>query len=612
MCALSGPTRIWDDRTSAPKWPQSWGRTCSVQFGVQDDREEETRIGGCGAVGVQAQGVNLVSLLGRLDRCRVVVRAICVGLVYATLQLAGAGVSVARDRVVLPFSCSIANGRLRVEPAPEQSYPIVGSHEQQPFTHCPAGGNGSCRTWMLHRFSVQCTGGRAAWPEIVVAATRDGGRVAMEAGQLLLRIGPNRVVARDAACADFERGTNRSLVLWQQCQLSRTAAVRGALRTRMLAMPRGFAPLGLIGARLLIDADPPSAKPPFAAERSPPERIPAERVAPVEASVPASAPVVQSSVVQAPVTQLPAVSPPAALSPAASSEVAGIAPSAKPLVRHAPAPAVVTETLDPAEDAVPIEAVAAVALAAPSAATVKVGWITRVEAASTLKAGREDASAGAAPTGYNMIMLMLVATALLAFGGLAVRRRRPDVMWRPVGTGTTAGDAGDAPRAMVLRSKAEGHIVKIETALSQLTAVPPLRNALARDMQTSQRRLSGVMSTSSLAAAASTDEWSRARRRLERVAQDLDRLQQIADSAVSSLSGLQATRSLPRNRDEAFATLGVTAGVSEAILKKLVEALRISWHPDLAVSEADREARDVRIKEINVAWDLITGKRTSE
>lgn len=134
---------------------------------------------------------------------------------------------------------------------------------------------------------------------------------------------------------------------------------------------------------------------------------------------------------------------------------------------------------------------------------------------------------------------------------------------------------------------------------------------MARDLQASERRLAVVIAGVS-ATGVDADAWLRARRRLERIAQDLDRLQQIADCAVTSLSGQRYASELPRNKEEAYASLGVTPGVSEAILKKLVEALRTSWHPDFARTDEEREARTVRITEINVAWDLITGKRESE
>jgi hypothetical protein len=57
--------------------------------------------------------------------------------------------------------------------------------------------------------------------------------------------------------------------------------------------------------------------------------------------------------------------------------------------------------------------------------------------------------------------------------------------------------------------------------------------------------------------------------------------------------------------EEACAFLGVNPRASEAVVKKVVDALRQNWHPDLARDDADRRAREERIKHINAAWDLI-------
>ena len=62
---------------------------------------------------------------------------------------------------------------------------------------------------------------------------------------------------------------------------------------------------------------------------------------------------------------------------------------------------------------------------------------------------------------------------------------------------------------------------------------------------------------------------------------------------------------------EAYDVLGVNADVSEDVVKKIVDALRMSWHPDHARDEEDRRAREERIRRINVAWDLITSKRVA-
>jgi hypothetical protein len=68
---------------------------------------------------------------------------------------------------------------------------------------------------------------------------------------------------------------------------------------------------------------------------------------------------------------------------------------------------------------------------------------------------------------------------------------------------------------------------------------------------------------------------------------------------------------IPRNRDDALRVLGigVTPDASEIAIKKIVDGLRLSWHPDHADGPADLKIRELRLKQINAAWDIIAGKR---
>lgn len=68
---------------------------------------------------------------------------------------------------------------------------------------------------------------------------------------------------------------------------------------------------------------------------------------------------------------------------------------------------------------------------------------------------------------------------------------------------------------------------------------------------------------------------------------------------------------MPRTRAEAFAVLGmvVRPEANAAAIKKIVDGLRLSWHPDQATDPEDRALRELRIKQINAAWELITGRR---
>lgn len=67
---------------------------------------------------------------------------------------------------------------------------------------------------------------------------------------------------------------------------------------------------------------------------------------------------------------------------------------------------------------------------------------------------------------------------------------------------------------------------------------------------------------------------------------------------------------VPRTRSDALRVLGmgVTADANLAAIKKIVDGLRQTWHPDLAHDNSDRQVREQRMKQINVAWDILAVK----
>lgn len=77
--------------------------------------------------------------------------------------------------------------------------------------------------------------------------------------------------------------------------------------------------------------------------------------------------------------------------------------------------------------------------------------------------------------------------------------------------------------------------------------------------------------------------------------------------AASPGAAAWATDMMPQSRDDALHILGmgVTARASLPAMKKIVDGLRLIWHPDRATDDADRTIRELRIRQINTAWDLI-------
>ena len=55
--------------------------------------------------------------------------------------------------------------------------------------------------------------------------------------------------------------------------------------------------------------------------------------------------------------------------------------------------------------------------------------------------------------------------------------------------------------------------------------------------------------------------------------------------------------------------MGVTPDASLAAIKKIVDGLRQTWHPDLGRDPSERGLREQRLKQINAAWEILAGKR---
>jgi len=68
---------------------------------------------------------------------------------------------------------------------------------------------------------------------------------------------------------------------------------------------------------------------------------------------------------------------------------------------------------------------------------------------------------------------------------------------------------------------------------------------------------------------------------------------------------------LPTTISEALDVLGVDPEASRDTMKTTVTRLRRALHPDYALDEEDRALRERRLKQINVAWDIVSGKRRS-
>jgi hypothetical protein len=84
----------------------------------------------------------------------------------------------------------------------------------------------------------------------------------------------------------------------------------------------------------------------------------------------------------------------------------------------------------------------------------------------------------------------------------------------------------------------------------------------------------------------------------------------LSRSSILEDSIFKDSDRLPSTQNEALQVLGATAGTSKDVLKVIVRVLRQKWHPDRA-QEEERPYRERRLKQINVAWDILRGKQAA-
>lgn len=173
---------------------------------------------------------------------------------------------------------------------------------------------------------------------------------------------------------------------------------------------------------------------------------------------------------------------------------------------------------------------------------------------------------------------------------------------------SSAGDpgAGASTGLAGLFAMAESHLAKAEAAIASLSPSLLLRDVLAGELHRAHARFDQLHRD------AARLESGKAEVIVRSLIREFDRIERIAQSAAISThaSGRDETR-MPVTLPEAYEVLGLNANASPVAAKKLIDALRLSWHPDHATSEDDRRLREARIKQINAAWTIIQGPKVA-
>jgi hypothetical protein len=168
--------------------------------------------------------------------------------------------------------------------------------------------------------------------------------------------------------------------------------------------------------------------------------------------------------------------------------------------------------------------------------------------------------------------------------------------------GQTSGTARAGGGDQVGHSLAVVHarLVEAELAVATLPADLLLRGVLQTELDGLRARAADV------ARRAGRLEAKQSAAKLRAIVRDLDRITRVVHGATQKDAADGAELSdMPSTVFEAYRILGLNPEAPPAAVKKVVDALRMSWHPDHARNEADRRHREQRIKQINAAWDLL-------
>ncbi len=474
-------------------------------------------------------------------------------LALGVLTLAGSS-ALASELLVMPYSCIMAGGRPLLAAGPEQGHQIIGRREQRRFTACAPTNPDMCHTWTVHRFDLDCDGTRVPWTAVVAAANHDrrAQRVWLDEGRLMLRMPRAWSYEEDDPCARRPRSFDGFGRMRRYCDER-----RADVPPPIVEMPMGFAPmLGIDG--VFVE----SAQPPTGAESSQP--APAPPVPPSAAAAPAPpAKTARAETTPPPRPEQPPASiqevkPPPAPAAKATAPPPPKAATPPPVQSGGPVVPKIINRPDAPPDAAPAAARTPAPKAAPAPRAVaetptpQPDWTPKVvvsePASAQTPATISLLSIAGSPAVGAFAAFMLLTSALLAVFFVMRRREQLQTNTRPH---DLAGAQLYSPRPGRRAVGAQA------VALRKAAAAPPVPPPSARP----------------------------------------------APRALGE--------SIPRTRAEAIQVLGmgVMPSSSEAAIKKIVDGLRQSWHPDLARTEADRQLREIRMKQINAAWEILQGKR---
>lgn len=175
----------------------------------------------------------------------------------------------------------------------------------------------------------------------------------------------------------------------------------------------------------------------------------------------------------------------------------------------------------------------------------------------------------------------------------------------------SAANSEEAPNVALSNALAiaAARLAEAELVVAALPRALAIRDVLQGELDGVRARLDAV------AKGIGQKPHEKSAAQIRSILRDLLRISRIAQGAVkdtaaeqSASSHAASTVTMPASLQEAYHILGLNGDAAPNVAKKLVDALRMTWHPDFARDEDDRRVREARMKQINAAWDLIKSR----
>lgn len=530
------------------------------------------------------------------------------GVAFALATIVStAAPAFAQDVVVMPFRCAVVDGNPVLTPADDQGHRVIGAREQRKVKTCSTVDPKNCRQWTTFKFDMDCGGARVPWMQVFANASEFTRRRVWERdGRLRVQDTPQRSRRIDDMCAR-RMGTNME---WSSVNeiCDQVSPLNVPTATDM---PAGFAPMvGLDAILMPLKAIDPRA-------------VRVAKSAPVETATVSG----KATEAERPVDRV-AVAEPVRVKDTARNDVqpsVKAKASLKPIVPAKPDDALATlardtgtteEPTSRAGDETPTVAVPKNALTTQEQVSAVKPRAPRVETAQAEPVASPEFRMAREPVA-EVVAQAQPANATIVRSDAQPQAPAPVTETATIQSSVDAAAGADRSLAyiiVVLASLLLTATVLMVKWLGRAKAnepgiAPVMPNLDSRETPPSNGNRGPADPVTSEAFA--VELGARRSRGTDLIAVPVHHARSTDLRAVSRRASRAVIQDrMPSSKGEALEVLGmgVASDGNLSSLKKIIDGLRMNWHPDLARDEADRRIREIRLKQINAAWEILGEK----